>query len=99
MEKKALLGRKTHALETHVQDAVCLVEHEHLQRAAVEVRSLVHMLQKTPRRADNHVERVDPLPLVLHILAADEQPATQIVLLSHLSAGVTARLTRELRAK
>ena len=39
-------------LETHVEDAVDLVEDEHLQVARVETLGLVHMLEQAAGRAD-----------------------------------------------
>ena len=49
---QVLHNRRNRGLESEVENAVGLVEHEHLQVVAIEARRLVHVLQQAPRRAD-----------------------------------------------
>mmetsp|Transcript_35466 Transcript_35466/g.97976 ORF Transcript_35466/g.97976 Transcript_35466/m.97976 type:complete len:538 (-) Transcript_35466:320-1933(-) len=70
-------------LETEIQDAVCFVEHEHLQIGGVESRRLVEVLQKPARRSDQDVHRRHSLLLLVNVASADDATRRKFVLFAH----------------
>ena len=68
------------AREAHIEDAVGLVEHEHLQIRHVESHRLVEVLQKSAGCGDQNVHLAQAILLVLEVLAADDQAGREGVL-------------------
>jgi hypothetical protein len=74
--------------ETHVKRAVGFVDHETLERDALEVRSLVHVLQKPSRSAHKHVDASDTVLLCRDLLATDEHSTgIRVVLANNADVG------------
>ena len=76
-------------LKAQVQDAVGLVDDEHLQARRVEADRLVEVLQQPARRAHEQAHPRDPLRLLVLVLAADDQARREVVLLADHTQQIT----------
>ena len=86
-------------LEPEVEDAVGLVDDEHLQVGRVEADGLIEVLQQSTRRAHEQVHPGDPLRLLSLVLAADDQAGRQLVLLAWLRSGLGLGLGVRVRGR
>lgn len=83
--------------KTHVKNTINLIDHQNLQRAAIEGTGFVEVLEKTAWSCDNDIHILDMIPLDFKVFASNNQGAAKIVKSCELSEhfkNLDAKLSR-----
>lgn len=75
-------------LETHIHNAIRLIENEDLQIRHIEAETLVQMLQHASWRADQDVHTIDALRFLFQALAANDETRRVIMVTTNLAQDI-----------